>query len=180
MIPFVDRDGVEDGDQGKNRQPRDHNRDYDSNSLYPETRAIQNFVPEWSKGKLRFTLDLHCPAIRGEHNEVIYIVGSQNSETWEQQKRFGEILERVQKGPLVYRAADNLPFGEKWNKGDNFTKGPSAARWASTLPGVKLATTIEFPYANAAGSEVNAETARAFGHDLARAIRNYLETAAAN
>ena len=26
--PFMDKDGVEDGDQGKNRRPHDHNRDY--------------------------------------------------------------------------------------------------------------------------------------------------------
>jgi murein tripeptide amidase MpaA len=24
-VPFMDKDGVEDGDQGKNRRPRDHN-----------------------------------------------------------------------------------------------------------------------------------------------------------
>jgi len=28
VVPFVDKDGVEKGDQGKNRRPRDHNRDY--------------------------------------------------------------------------------------------------------------------------------------------------------
>ena len=49
VIPFVDKDGVEDGDQGKLRRPRDHNRDYDTNAIYPETRAIQKFVPQWSE-----------------------------------------------------------------------------------------------------------------------------------
>ena len=28
FVPFMDKDGVEDGDQGKNRIPHDHNRDY--------------------------------------------------------------------------------------------------------------------------------------------------------
>ena len=28
VIPFMDKDGVEEGDQGKYRRPRDHNRDY--------------------------------------------------------------------------------------------------------------------------------------------------------
>jgi hypothetical protein len=28
VVPFVDKDGVEEGDQGKNRRPHDHNRDY--------------------------------------------------------------------------------------------------------------------------------------------------------
>ena len=178
LIPFVDKDGVEEGDQGKKRHPRDHNRDYDTNSLYAETRALQKFVPTWSAGKLRVTLDMHCPAIRGEYNEVIYLVGSQRPEIWPEQERFGKILERVQKGSLVYRATDNLPFGQKWNAVDNFKEGPSASVWGASLPGVKLATTIEFPYANVAGKEVNAETARAFGHDLARAIRGYLEAIA--
>src|SRR5690606_19162609 len=76
VIPFVDKDGVEDGDQGKNRRPRDHNRDYDANSLYPETRTLQALVPKWSKGKLRVTMDMHCPYIRGNFNEFIYQVGS--------------------------------------------------------------------------------------------------------
>jgi hypothetical protein len=176
VIPFVDKDGVEDGDQGKLRKPRDHNRDYDTNAIYPETRAIQKFVPQWSAGKLRLTIDLHCPYIRGNFNEFIYLVGSAKPQIWEQQERFGNILERVQKGPLVYRATNNLPFGQAWNTAKNFTAGPSIGRWAGELPGVKLATTIEFPYANVLGREVNANTARAFGKDLSRAIREYLET----
>ena len=177
VIPFVDKDGVEDGDQGKNRKPRDHNRDFDANSIYPETRALQNFVPRWSAGKLPLTIDLHCPHIRGNFNEFIYLVGSAKPKIWEQQERFGNILERVQKGPLAYRATNNLPFGQAWNTTNNFTAGTSIGRWAGELPGVKLATTIEFPYANALGGEVNANTARAFGNDLSHAIREYLESA---
>ena len=177
VIPFVDKDGVADGDQGKNRKPRDHNRDFDANSIYPETRALQKFVPRWSAGKLPLTIDLHCPHIRGNFNEFIYLVGSAKPKIWEQQERFGNILERVQKGPLVYRATNNLPFGQAWNTTNNFTAGTSIGRWAGELPGVKLATTIEFPYANALGGEVNANTARAFGNDLSHAIREYLESA---
>ena len=33
-IPFMDKDGVEEGDQGKNRKPRDHNRDYIGQSVH--------------------------------------------------------------------------------------------------------------------------------------------------
>src|SRR5699024_2891825 len=35
FIPFVDKDGVEDGDQGKGRNPHDHNRDYRKSPIYP-------------------------------------------------------------------------------------------------------------------------------------------------
>ena len=119
-------------------------------------------------------LDLHCPYIRGAHNEVIYLVGSAEPRIWADQQRFGQILERVQTGPLKYRAADNLPFGKAWNTERNFAGGVSFSRWASRLPGIVLATTIEIPYANASGREVNPATARAFGRDLATALRHYL------
>jgi hypothetical protein len=41
FIPFVDKDGVENGDQGKNRQPHDHNRDY-TNTIYESTAALKS------------------------------------------------------------------------------------------------------------------------------------------
>jgi len=176
FIPFADKDGVEDGDQGKNRRPRDHNRDYDADAIYPETRAIQKFVPQWSDGKLRLALDLHCPTL---NEKKIYIVGSPIPEVWREQESFGRILERVQRGPLLYRTTNNLAFGQGWNVPKNFSAGPSISRWAAEIPGVKLGTAIEFPYASVGDQEINIDTARAFGHDLARAIREYLEMTSA-
>jgi hypothetical protein len=35
IVPFMDKDGVEEGDQGKNRKPHDHNRDYIGESIHP-------------------------------------------------------------------------------------------------------------------------------------------------
>ena len=75
VVPIVDLDGVEDGDQGKNRKPRDHNRDYAGESIYPQVKAIRETLPKWADGKLRVAIDLHCPAVRGTHNEWIYFVG---------------------------------------------------------------------------------------------------------
>ncbi len=175
FIPFVDKDGVEDGDQGKNRRPRDHNRDYGAEGIYPETRTLRELVPKWADGRLRLAFDLHCPHIRGAYNEVIYIVGSEAPEIWEQQCAFGKILEAVRSGPLPYRASDNLPFGKAWNTKSNYSSGKSFSRWAGEQPGIRLAASFEIPYANAGGQTVTAETARAFGRDLAKAIRRYLE-----
>jgi hypothetical protein len=39
VVPLVDKDGVEAGDQGKNRLPRDHKADYRGQSIYPEVAA---------------------------------------------------------------------------------------------------------------------------------------------
>jgi len=173
-VPFVDCDGVADGDQGKNRTPRDHNRDYAGTSIYPETAAIRAMASAWVDGKLTVALDLHCPWIRGPHNDVIYMVGSSLESVASEQKMFAEILERVRTGPLVYRAADNLPFGQAWNTATNFSQGMSFARWAGELEAVKLSTTFEIPYAAAGGTPVTPENARAFGQDLAAALRVYL------
>jgi hypothetical protein len=174
-IPFMDKDGVEEGDQGKNRRPRDHNRDYIGQSVHASVGALRTFVPDWSDGRLVVALDLHCPHIRGPHNEVIYIVGSAHERIWTQQQEFGRRLESLQSGPLVYRASDNLPFGQAWNTGANTGANRSFGQWASELEGIRLAATFEIPYANAGGRPVTAESARAFGRSLARALRAYLE-----
>jgi hypothetical protein len=173
-VPFMDKDGVEDGDQGKNRKPHDHNRDY-LQKIYPSVTALTERVPVWSEGKLRVALDLHCPWIRGQHNEVIYFVGGPEPEIWERAVQLGKLLEAVQQGPLVYRVSDNLPFGKAWNTGPGGPNLKSCSRWAAELPGIQVASGIEIPYANAAGKEVTADSARAFGRDLARALRRFLQ-----
>jgi len=171
-IPFVDKDGVEDGDQGKNRRPHDHNRDYAGESIHASVRAIRDFVPRWSEGRLRVALDLHCPHIRGTNNEWIYFVGGQDAGDWERTGRLAAILERIRESPLPYRAEDNLPFGKAWNTDSGPLK--SFARWATELAGIRVASTIEIPYANARGAEVTPASARDFGRDLARALRHFL------
>ena len=87
---------------------------------------------------------------------------------------FGRILEATRRGPLVYHAADNLPFGKAWNTGNNYNGRMSCSMWAEQLEGIRLAASFEIPYANAAGGIVDAESARAFGRDLARSVREYL------
>ncbi|MGQ9733216.1 MAG: M14 family zinc carboxypeptidase, partial [Candidatus Zipacnadales bacterium] len=61
-----------------------------------------------------------------------------------------------------------------WNTVETYAQGKNFARWASEMPHIDFAVTIEIPYANASGQMVTQESARAFGHDLARAIRQYL------
>lgn len=63
FIPFADIDGVEAGDQGKNRLPHDQNRDYIAQPLYKETGPIMDYVQKLNPD---FVLDLHCPGIAQE------------------------------------------------------------------------------------------------------------------
>jgi len=172
VIPFVDKDGVEDGDQGKNRKPRDHNRDYSGKSLHPETKALREFVPRWSEGKLVFAMDMHDPARRDQYTFLV----EKGGKTVQPVRRFARLLEKTHKGPLPFRADDNLPFGKKWNTPKNYQAGMPSAMWFSLQPGVRFAATLEFPYATARGKVVTPKSAREFGTDVARALRQFLET----
>ncbi len=173
VVPFMDKDGVEEGDQGKNRKPHDHNRDYNGESLYASVRAVRDLVTRrLGSRKIAFALDLHCPHIRGPRNECLYFVGGPEPVNWARVGEFAKVLETEQRGPLRYRAVDNLPYGQAWNT----LEGPprSFSRWAATQPNVRLGTSLEIPYANVGETTVTAENARAFGRDLAQALAKYL------
>lgn len=173
VVPFMDKDGVEEGDQGKGRQPRDHNEDYAGESSHASVRALRDLVPRWSQGRLRLALDMHCPSIRGGWHEQIYFV-CRRENAWPEVQHFSAILKAVQTGPLRFNlnATDS---NAKWRTSPD-SDSAKFAGWAGRLPGVRLATTIEIPYANAGGGEVTAETARALGRDVARAVRRFLES----
>jgi hypothetical protein len=172
-VPFVDHDGVERGDQGKNRRPHDHNRDYIA-GRYPEVRAIRELVQGGPQTRATFALDLHCPYVRGgRHNEKVYQVGGPDAARWQAQQAFAEVLERTVRGPLPYAATNDLPFGENWNilPADQLT---TCGRWIGAQAGVVFASSLEVPYAEAQGVEVTADACRRLGADLADAIGRYL------
>ena len=174
IVPFADKDGVEEGDQGKKRLPRDHGRDYEGKNLYPETAAVQNFLPAWARSTPAITFDIHCPGLKGNYNEYIYFVGGRDAENWQKVSGFAALLESENRGALPYAVKNNLPFGEAWNKPGNSTRGRGCKRWAQTLPGIEWAAAIEIPYASAGGQEVNVSSARAFGRNLVNALKVYL------
>ena len=176
MVPFTDYDGAQAGDQGKNRRPHDHNRDY-VEFLYPETKAITKWIDRHAGGKLDVFLDVHCPWIRGKYNEWLYT-------PWKNpmflrdalaEQRFSHLLEKMQRGTMRYRAADDLPYGVAWNKGSNYKQGWSAVIWAcKKVEGLKVARTLEVPFANANGAVVTPETCRDLGRDMARTLKALL------
>ncbi|MDY0169060.1 MAG: M14 family zinc carboxypeptidase [Thermoguttaceae bacterium] len=172
VVPMMDLDGVKDGDQGKNRRPHDHNRDYMGESIYPEVAALRAFVPGWADGRLRLSLDMHCPWIRGGNNEELFFVGVAPPDIWTATMRFSKILQETQTGPLIHDPKNDLAHGQAWN---TLAEPRSCSRWAALLPGIEVATSIEIPYARAGGRPVTRESAHALGRDLARAIRRYLE-----
>ena len=61
FVPFVDTDGVWLGYYGKNREPRDFNRDYCLEPIRPEIEAILKAASSKSSGRVDYSFDLHAP-----------------------------------------------------------------------------------------------------------------------
>jgi hypothetical protein len=179
VAPFVDKDGVEAGDQGKNREPHDHNRDYAgeiSDSIYPEVAALRRWLMAWPREqKSCIVLDFHCPHIRGNENEYVYFVGVPDQQIWQEVNELSAIWESLPSGSIRFEKSNNLPFGEKWNTGNNYAAGKSFTKWASELSTVRLAAAMGMPYANASGTEVTPASCRALGRNLAAALREYIK-----
>lgn len=163
-VPFVDKDGVEKGEQGKNRAPHDHNRDFSSAPLYASTRALVALL-ESERERGFFFLDLHCPWIRGGRNEHLFFLGAPPGER-PFQARFMEILQREQRGPLPYDARHTLFPGQEWFAGTE----PTSSRRACEILSPDFASVLEVPYARAGGVTVTPQNARAFGLDVCRAL----------
>ncbi len=177
VVPFMDKDGCVDGDQGKNRKPHDHNRDF-SHFIYPETKATVAWIKERTNNQLDVWIDLHCPWIRGDYNEFVYspLKRNVNGRNAAAERTFDALLEKLQCGSLRYKASDDLPYGKAWNTGGNYSKGWSSINWAiNTLPALKLGHTFEIPFANANGAVVTPDKVRDFGRDIAKALRAFLE-----
>lgn len=177
VVPFVDKDGVEDGDQGKNRKPHDHNRDY-TLEIYPEVKALKAAGGEFAKNRRVMQFDLHCPYIRDGMNEWVYFPGPRHPYFAAQQVRLSRFLEEeTQKEPggVPHRTSDNLPFGKDWNTGNAAPELMKCAEWGATIPSAFFAGSIEIPFANSRGAEMTPESVRRLGRQTARAMRRFLE-----
>lgn len=171
-VPFVDRDGVEDGDQGKGRAPRDHARDYGDSPIYPETAAIMNLMKE---ERIDCCLDLHCPWIHGEWNENIYFVGPSLKIMEEKTKIFAEFLRKEAAGIVPYDG-ELLPYGTGWNSSANFTQGSPLRDWAIRQPFTLFGASMEIPYANSGETTFHPVMMRGFGRCIARAIVHFTQS----
>ncbi len=171
VVPFADKDGVEDGDQGKNRMPHDHARDYGPDAIYPEVRAIIELI---YREKPELVFDMHCPWARNVPNEYAYFVGQSNKRVQAGIDRFSAILAQFAPPDFPFDPRDNIPFGQGWNTSHNYEQGSPLVFWGANLPWEPSSQSIEIPFANSREVTVLADSARHFGYALARTIRTYL------
>ena len=183
VVPFADKDGTVDGDQGKYRSPHDHARDYNEDRpvLYPEVRAIMKMLREWNPTVVN---DYHSPWLRGnwfrkdDSNEYVYQVGLADPACWARQQAFGKAVERMQTSGVGYRQTDDFASGRGWNKTTNYSQGKTLAQWAmGVFTNAALVSCWEIPFANSRYRTLYPKDWRAFGRDVAAGYREYLEPA---
>jgi len=155
VIPFVDKDGVEEGDQGKGRTPHDHNRDYGKGSIFPEVDAIEKLAVD---KKIRYQVDWHCPTLLMGSHQLYYFCGPklippanyENVQKWSDQ-----IKEAMPKAAPAGPAVWLKPVKYK-------TSGDLCSGFHAFLPGMVMATALEVPFAPP-GKDMSPGSVRSYG-----------------
>lgn len=165
-VPFVDFDGVMNGDQGKSRRPHDHNRDYTDAPIYPEVAAI---LAHAEKHGVNYGFDFHSPWHKGGENDWVFAVRNMEEKIWKND-RFAALLEgEMTEDCMRYRAANDHPPCIGWNK-----PGPNFSRTMNLRPECDLAFTLESAYFGEADNIVSPERLISLGRAFARAMKRYI------
>ncbi|UUO07743.1 hypothetical protein M4951_05390 [Blastopirellula sp. J2-11] len=160
VVPFVDKDGCEDGDQGKGRTPHDHNRDYGPKSIYPTVQAIME-LGEYKN--VCASIDFHCPTLVYPDHQVIYFAGptdlpAHNHDAVKQLAKNikSELPKGSPAGPLVWM-----------KKTDDERKTHNNGHFA-LRPDCLIAATIEVPFAPK-NTVMTQDAIRSYGKAMLRA-----------
>ncbi len=167
VVPFVDFDGVTDGDQGKNRKPHDHNRDYTDAPIYEAVSRLMQFEREHP---VAYTFDFHSPWHQGEQNDHVFL--SRSTEAMEANtNRFAEHFKAESAGlPVRYNKTHDVGPNEMWNN----ETSPNSKNYFAKRPNVDLTVTLETPYFGLADSRISIPAMLDLGHAFARAILDYI------
>ena len=165
-VPMVDYDGVTDGDQGKNRIPHDHNRDYGSGpALYASVAAVRAYAQQHP---VTVALDFHSPWHCGGGNDTVFLV--EKGPCQAAIRRFSALLEDCTADcALSYHAGNNAPPNQGWNRDDS----PNFGSFMAARESVVLAGTLETCYFGTPDNPFTAENGLRFGERFAEALRRF-------
>lgn len=165
-VPFVDLDGVVDGDQGKARLPHDHNRDYVDAPIYETTKKLQEII---RKEKVVCGFDFHSPWHWGGENDKVFIV--RNEPSGKEIEKFSSIFEKeITKNAMRYRSENDYPVHTGWNQG----KSPTFYKGVFSGKNAKLAFSLETAYFGEKDNPFSIDGAIELGRCFARAVKKYL------
>ncbi|MHB1485001.1 MAG: M14 family zinc carboxypeptidase [Saccharofermentanales bacterium] len=191
VVPFVDLDGVENGDQGKSRFPHDHNRDYTEKPAYKVTSAIMDYVKSLN---LMIGIDIHSLFKWGELSDYPLFMRNLPQHDGEV-KKLGNIFraicqENPNKEKVVYEQIYDKfpwdPWGIQQSQNGTYSNIPefiATARQGEDMSsnasgfylqsGAKLGFTFETPYFGLENNKITAASALSIGRDFAKALEIY-------
>jgi len=176
FVPFMDKDGVECGDQGKNRRPHDHNRDYAA-EIYTSVRAFKNLLTKESSGKQIVFFDLHSPYIRsrggkGKSNDNAFTFATPDPVRGRRIETFRRLWAEEQRGKaLVYDGKYDADGSERQNARLDKARASglqNSRGWVDGLPNCWLSICGEFGY-SLCGGVFSQDGGRELGHGLLKA-----------
>lgn len=170
-IPFMDYDGVVDGDQSKGRFPMgDYNRDYDKEKepLYNETAKVRELFDE--KTPIA-AFDFHSPWHCGGRNDFIFLVHP-HPDAEERINAFGKILEKnIDEKSMKYEQKNDIPPDFEWNK----SSAKTCSRYVVTRKDCLLSFTTETTYFGESDNIFNGEKAVNFGKCFGKSVVEFLK-----
>ena len=168
VVPCVDYDGVLDGDQGKNRKPHDHNRDYTEEPIYAVVDYMMQFGREHN---LVYTFDFHSPWHQGGQNDYVFF--SRSTEAMEPfADHFAEFFkEETADLVLHYDRIHDVGPNEQWND----ETSPNSKNYFSKQDSVKLSITLETPYFGLDDTKISQPDMLELGHAFGRAVLRYVK-----
>lgn len=162
IVPMIDIDGVENGDQGKMRKPHDHNRDYIANPIFNTTKAVYSYFGEMD---VDLFMDFHCPGLY-DTKPYIYRINGANLGNID---RFADILSGI---------TQNDSFENKivYDRSKDFTENMvnETSYGYFSRRGASLSTSMEVPYNGTAGNPYTKENLRNLGKNFGEAFEEYL------
>jgi hypothetical protein len=167
VIPFVDIDGVEEGDQGKNRNPHDHNRDYTERPIYRSVTAITDYVQKLPN--VVAGIDFHAPFKWGNRDDQPFFV-KQASPIKEKTEQFAAMLETKSNG--WYHPGNDVELNTlHWH-----TDATAQVTFVALMRRKKspLCFTYEFPYFGRGERIYTQSLMRSHGKDFARTLEEML------
>ncbi len=176
VVPFVDLDGVEEGDQGKSRIPHDHYRDYSESPIYNITKELYSYVEKYPP---YLYVDFHSPWKWGDGANEIYMVNSPSPDDqledhlgtiWEELTEKTKNNSKTPDDVITYHPRYNLKHGIGFNNEDR--DAPLSTNFFHRK-GAKLSVVIEFPYFG--GSTIyRQDNLRSLGEDFIKSIDKLL------
>lgn len=164
VVPMMDIDGVENGDQGKNRFPHDHNRDY-TEKIWNSVKAISEYFKDIN---LTIFTDFHNPSM----NTPPYFYGY--GPTWDNLLKLRQILANNTQGDIIEYSMDSK--GVYGSENSIYGNLDANGHFYKTNAGtIKISSSFECPFF-VEDHDTMPDDFVAFGKKIGKSYVDYLET----